>query len=68
MKTTDWVRAIVEAVIWFFFIYYFLWSVRNPVNLWESALILIVLAYAAALVCPWLRHTTAWRRMTGKEI
>ncbi len=68
MKPKDWFLAIVEAALWYWFTYYLLYSIKNPVELWQSALVLLVTAYLAVLVCPWVRHTDAWRKMTGKEI
>lgn len=67
MKTNDLLRGVSEAIIWYVFIWYFLYVLKNPVELWLSALILLVLMYAGVLVCPWIRHTTGWRKMTGKE-
>ncbi|HJO14642.1 MAG TPA: hypothetical protein QGG70_01170 [Candidatus Pacearchaeota archaeon] len=52
MKKENLMYAI-EAVIWFFFIYYFLYTIKNPVNLWVSALILLVLGYIGTITCPW---------------
>jgi hypothetical protein len=45
----------VNAVIWFFFVYYLLYSIKNPVNLWTSSLVLLILAYAGTITCPWFR-------------
>jgi len=67
MKAKDWFWAIIEAVIWYGFIYYLLYAIKNPVDLRQSALVLLVLAYVGTIACPWVRHTDAWRRMTGQK-
>ncbi len=54
--TTDWILAAVEAIIWYGFICYFLYSIKNSVNIYQSALILLVMAYVAAICCPWTRR------------
>jgi len=58
MDKKEGLMYVVEAVIWFFFVYYLLYSIKNPVNLWVSALILLVLAYAGTITCPWFRMFT----------
>ena len=67
MNSKDWMRAIAEAVVWYAFTVYFLYCLKNPVNIYFSGLILVVLMYLGVWICPWVRHTTAWRRLTGKE-
>ena len=63
MKTEDWFWAGIEAVIWYFFIYYALFALKTDVNLWNAALILLVLAYVGFIACPWFRETAAWKRL-----
>jgi len=67
ITTENWFLAIVEAMLWYGFIYYLLYSIKNPVNLAQSALILLIIAYVATLACPWFRNTDAWKRMLGKN-
>lgn len=67
MKSNDVVRAFAEAVIWYAFIVYLLYCLKNPVDIYVSGLVLLALMYLGVWVCPWVRHTTAWRRLTGKE-
>ncbi len=67
MKKSDLLRGILEAGIWYVFTYYLLYALRNPVELWSAALILLVLMYAGVFACPWVRYTDGWRKMTGKE-
>lgn len=67
MKKSDLFRGILEAGIWYVFIYYLLYVLKNPVELWSAALILLVLMYVGVFVCPWVRYTSGWRRMTGRE-
>ncbi|MBW2985410.1 hypothetical protein KY313_02030 [Candidatus Woesearchaeota archaeon] len=63
MKRSDWTLSIVEAIIWFFFLYYLLFSIKNEVNLWMSAFILLVLAYVGTITCPWFRNTAAYKKL-----
>ncbi|MDO8482387.1 MAG: hypothetical protein Q7S86_01050 [bacterium] len=67
MNSKNLVRAVAEAVVWYAFIVYLLYSLTNPVNIYISGLVLLVLMYLGVWICPWVRHTTAWRRMMGKE-
>ena len=67
MKKNDMLRGILEAGIWYLFIYYMLYVLKNPVDLWQASLILLVLAYVAVFVCPWVGYMSSWRKMMGKE-
>ncbi len=67
MKKSDLLRGILEAVVWYIFIYFLLYVLKNPVELWSAALIFLVLAYVGVFVCPWVRYTDSWRRMMGRE-
>ncbi|GBE19472.1 MAG TPA: hypothetical protein ENG87_03055 [Candidatus Pacearchaeota archaeon] len=67
MNTKDWLLAGVEVVAWYGFIYYLLYSIKNPVNLYVSALILLALVYIGTLSCPWFRRTEAFKKMLGNK-
>jgi len=67
MKKGDLLRGILEAGIWYVFIYYLIYVLKNSVEPWSAALILLVLMYAGVFICPWVRHTDGWRKMMGKE-
>lgn len=73
MSTKDWILSIVEAVLWFGFIYFWLYVIKNPTgnlpgnSLALNALVLLILAYAAVLVCPWFRNTQAWKKLWNKN-
>lgn len=50
--------GIAEAIVWYFFIWYALSTIREKErNLWIAAFVLLFLAYVGAILCPWLRHT-----------
>ncbi|HHG89792.1 MAG TPA: hypothetical protein ENJ90_04835 [Devosia sp.] len=66
MKTSVWLWGIVETVIWYGFIYYLLYVLKNPVDLWFSSAVLLALVYAGTAACPWVHNSDAWRRMIGK--
>ncbi len=66
MKTKDWLLAGFEAIVWYVFIYYFIYTIKNPVNLYVSALVLIILAYLGAITCPWFRKTKAFKELVKR--
>ena len=63
MKLMNMILAAVEACLWYGALYYFLYSIKNDVNLYLSALILLILVYGAGMSCPWFRNTAAWAKM-----
>lgn len=67
MSAKNWFWAIVEAVIWYGFIYYLLYVLKNPVDLWTASLVLLALGYAGAIACPWFRRTEAWEKLVDSE-
>ena len=67
MKAKNWFWTGIEAVLWYSFIYCLIYTIKNPVNLFLSALVLLVLLYLAILACPWFRHTEAWKRMWKED-
>ena len=67
MKKNDLLSGILEAGIWYIFIYYFLYVLKNSVELWLASLVLLALTYAGFFACPWFRHTDSWRQMMKKE-
>lgn len=67
MKIKEWFLLIVEVASWFAFLYYFLYSIKNPVDLIQSALVLLALMYIALIACPWIRNSCGWKSMWQKE-
>lgn len=63
MKTSNMVLGVIEAVFWYGTVYYTLYSIKNDVNLFVSAFIIIILVYAAGFSCPFVRSTEAWQKM-----
>ena len=63
MNAKDWVLTGVEVITWYGFIYYMLYSIKNPVNLFASTLVLLVLAYVGTISCPWFRRTSAFKEL-----
>ncbi|QDV26009.1 hypothetical protein [Aureliella helgolandensis] len=54
--------GLLEGVVWYFFIYYFLLTLKKPDrNLWIASAILLALFYLGFVLCPWVRHTPAWQ-------
>jgi len=67
MKPMDIFLAFIEAGLWIFVTYYFLYSIKNPVDVFQSAVIIVAFSYLACWACPMIRNSCGWRRMTGKE-
>lgn len=44
---------VLEAIIWYVFLAYFLFSITIGTRIWIDALVLLVLAYLGTLACPW---------------
>lgn len=63
MSTKDIIWGIIEAVIWYAFVYYLLYALKNPVDLRLAALILLVLVYLGTVTCPLVHKMDAWRRI-----
>jgi len=66
MNSKDWVLTIVEAVVWYVFILYTLYAIKNPVDLYVGALVLLILAYIGTISCPWFRRTKAFKELVKK--
>ena len=58
-----WGLLIGEFVVWVLFAYYALFSVKNDVNLFTSAFVLVLLCYLGCYLCPWFRETNAYKKM-----
>ena len=54
---------VLEAIAWYILVVYFLYSLKNPVNIYLSAFNLVVLGYLAFWLCPLVRHSPAWRKV-----
>lgn len=63
MSAKNWFWGVVEAILWYAFVYILLYTIKNPVDLYANSLILLMLAYAATIACPWFRKTGAWMRL-----
>lgn len=48
--------ALVNAVIWYFFFYYLLYSIKTTINLSQAALILLILFSLGIATCPLIVH------------
>lgn len=67
MCKKDWILSGVEFVLWYLFICIGLYAIKNPVNIYVVAGLLLVIMYAAAISCPLVRHSKPWRRLFHKE-
>jgi len=67
MSKKNWLWWIVEAILWYVWIYFFLYTIKNNIDISVAALILLIIGYLATLSCPWFRNTGAWQRLTDKE-
>jgi hypothetical protein len=48
------ILALINVVVVYALIYYFLYSIKNPINLFTAAFILLVLGSLALITCPLL--------------
>ncbi len=56
--------GLIEAVVWYVFIFYWLYTIRKPErNLWIASAVLLGLFYFGFVLCPWVRHTPAWQQL-----
>ena len=63
MNAMQIITAVLEAVLWYFFLWVALDAVRNKRNIWIASLCLLVLGYLAFIACPWIRETRAWEQL-----
>lgn len=63
MSTVEILFAIVEAALWYAFLWFLLDAIRNNRNLWLASLYLLVTTYLGFVACPWVRDTRAWERL-----
>lgn len=68
MKAKDAILSIAEAIMWFAFLYYLLFSIKNDVNLVQSAIILLIIGYLGAWACPLIRNSEGWKKTWGKQV
>lgn len=62
MELKHFILGLVEAVLWYFFLYYLLFTIKRPErNVWIAAAVLLTLFYTGFVLCPWVRHTPAWQ-------
>jgi len=67
MTKKDDILSVIEAILWYVFIYLFIYTIKHEVNLFLMSFILLVLIYAASVSCPIMRNTDAWIRLFGKN-
>lgn len=63
MSTPEVLTGLVEAALWYAFLYLLLDAIRHKRTPWLAALYLLVTAYLAFVACPWVRDTRAWERL-----
>ena len=56
---------LISAVIWYYFFYHLLYSIKNDVDLKKAALTLLVLISAGILTCPYFVYM-GWLPMYKK--
>ena len=58
------ILGLLEGVVWYFLIYYWIDTLRKPTrNLWIASGVLLALFYLGFVLCPWVRHTSAWESL-----
>jgi len=67
MKPKDWFLWVVEAILWYAALYLAFYTIKSDVNLFQNALIILILAYGASVACPLIRHSGAWKATWQKN-
>ena len=66
MEAKHIVLGLIEAVVWYFFLWYLLATLKKPNrNPWIAAAVLLGLFYLGFVLCPWIRHTAAWQQLSS---
>lgn len=67
MSIPEALTGLVEAALWYAFLYLLLDAILHKHNLWLADLYLLVTAYLAFVACPCprnqVRNTRAWERL-----
>ena len=63
MNALEIAAGLLESVLWYFFLWFGLDSIRTKRNPWFAAAVLLVLGYAAFAACPWVRDADAWKEL-----
>ncbi|KAA1258234.1 hypothetical protein LF1_07500 [Rubripirellula obstinata] len=64
MEIKHLILGLLEGVVWYFFIYYLIDTIRKPTrNLWVASGVLLALFCLGFVLCPWVRHTPAWESL-----
>ena len=63
MKTKDLVLLVVSVIVWYGLIYYLLYAIKNPVDLFAAALILLVLGVIGTATCPLINRTEQCKQL-----
>lgn len=63
MRIRDMILLLVDGVVWYGFVYYWLFSIKNPVALPAASLLLVILAAIGIGACPLVHKTQAWQQL-----
>lgn len=66
MDSKDWVLSILETGVWYSFLYYMLFAIKQGTTLWKDAAVLLGLTYLGFMLCPWVHRTKMWKETFGK--
>lgn len=67
MNSKDLFFGAVEVIAWIVFIYTILYSIKNPVNLLINSIIIVALAYFAAIACPIFRESKEFKTVIKRK-
>ncbi|OHA45829.1 MAG: hypothetical protein A2541_01410 [Candidatus Taylorbacteria bacterium RIFOXYD2_FULL_36_9] len=66
IKNTFW--WVIEVLVWYFFFYLILYSIKNEVSIGGMALLLVLLASFGIFASPLSRHLSIWNKVLDKII
>ncbi len=67
MNAKDKFWAVIEFALWIIFTYVILYSIKNPVNIWINAIIIVIIGYCAAIACPLIRQSKEFQKVYKRK-
>lgn len=67
MNARDLFMTLFSLGVWYGFIYYWLYVLKHPVELWSAALILLMVALVGTISCPLVYTSSAYENLCEGE-
>lgn len=66
MSLKNIVLTIIDLAVWYFFVWYWLYCIKNAVFLPVSSGMLILMAVLGVVLCPLFYKSEVWRKLREK--